>query len=94
VVLLLQPPRKIKLELVRCPGGGLKVVCILVYGSDKLLLETRSMVLENAGFRVFPAIQSREAEIIIDTQHIALVVLWDSGRERSDGVFVLFGSLV
>ena len=53
-------------------------VSILVYGSDKLLLDTRTMVLENAGFRVFSATESEDAETIIETQGIALIVLCHS----------------
>ncbi len=55
-----------------------KSVCILVYGSDKQLLETRSMVLEAAGLRVFSATEPQNAEMIIETQNIALVVLCHS----------------
>ena len=53
-------------------------VCILVYGSDELLLRTRTMVLEQAGFRVFTAIRPEDAETIIKTRDVALVVLCHS----------------
>ena len=50
-------------------------VCILVYGSDALLLGTRTMVLENAGYAVFYALKPSEVEETILSQTIALLVL-------------------
>jgi hypothetical protein len=51
---------------------------ILVYGSDEILLSTRTMVLENAGFRVLSAINYADAEAIIRSGEVALVVLCHS----------------
>ena len=51
---------------------------VLVYGSDKLLLETRTMVLEQAGFRVLSAAEPSEAELLIGAHPVSLVVLCHS----------------
>jgi DNA-binding response OmpR family regulator len=58
------------------------LVGILVYGSDELLLGTRTMVLENAGFQVFSAISSDGAESIMKSGEVALVVLCHSLSEQ------------
>jgi hypothetical protein len=57
-------------------------VGILVYGSDQLLLGTRTMVLENAGFQVFSAISSDVAESIMKSGEIGLIVLCHSLSEQ------------
>ena len=57
-------------------------VGILVYGSDELLLGTRTMVLENAGFQVFSAIGSDDAKSIMKSGKIGLVVLCHSLSEQ------------
>jgi len=49
--------------------------CILVYGSDQLLLNTRTMVLEKAGYAVLTAIEASDVERIILSQKISLLVL-------------------
>jgi hypothetical protein len=51
---------------------------ILVYGSDEILLGTRTMVLENAGFRVLSTINFADAKAIIMSGDVALVVLCHS----------------
>ena len=50
-------------------------VCILVYGSDPLLLDTRTMVLEKAGYAVFIAREASDVERIVLSQKISLIVL-------------------
>jgi hypothetical protein len=49
--------------------------CILVYGSDELLLGTRTLVLEKAGYVVFPTLEASEMAKIIASQNISLLVL-------------------
>jgi hypothetical protein len=51
---------------------------ILVYGSDEALLETRTMVLENAGLRVLTTLKRADTEAIIESGEILLVVLCHS----------------
>ena len=50
-------------------------VCILVYGSDPLLVDTRTMVLEKAGYAVFTAREASDVERIVLSQKISLIVL-------------------
>lgn len=52
--------------------------CVLVYGSDKLLLDTRTMVLVRAGFRVLAVLQPSEPEPVIEEHPVGLVVLCHS----------------
>lgn len=47
---------------------------ILVYGRDARLLETRSWVLQQAGFRVFCAMESSEVEEIVSSEPVRVVV--------------------
>jgi DNA-binding response OmpR family regulator len=51
---------------------------VLVYGSDEILVGTRTMLLENAGFRVLSATNYADAEAIIRSGGVALVVLCHS----------------
>jgi len=57
---------------------------ILVFGRDAFLLDTRAMVLENAGFNVIKTNGVADAEAILETQDVALVVLCHtlSGENR------------
>ena len=59
--------------------------CILVYGRDHRLLETRRMVLESTGGDVHATTKLLEAEQILREQHPTLVVLCYtlSGPERA-----------
>ena len=52
--------------------------CILVYGSDDVLLGTRTMVLEKAGYTVFSARETSDFEEILLGQTISLLVLCHS----------------
>ena len=49
--------------------------CILVYGRDASLLETRCMLLETTGFKVYATTQWEDAERIIEEEKPALFVL-------------------
>lgn len=51
---------------------------ILVYGTDEGLLGTRTMVLENAGFRVLSTFNYTDAEAIISSGEVSLVVICHS----------------
>ena len=51
---------------------------ILVYGCDLTLLETRSWLLERAGFEVLQAKELSEAKQIVSTQSIHLLLLCHS----------------
>ena len=51
---------------------------ILVYGSDDVLLGTRSMVLEKAGYNVFLARESSDFHEVLLGQTISLLVLCHS----------------
>lgn len=55
---------------------------ILVYGSDELLLDTRTMVLRQAGFQVFSATSFGDAESIMKSGEIGLIVLCHSLSEQ------------
>lgn len=57
-------------------------VGVLVYGSDEVLLDTRTMVLRQAGFQVFSAISSGDAESIMKSGEIGLIVLCHSLSEE------------
>jgi DNA-binding response OmpR family regulator len=48
---------------------------ILVFGADAMLVDTRSRVLENAGFKVARARNSAEAEHELRSQQIDLLLL-------------------
>jgi DNA-binding response OmpR family regulator len=69
-------PTQDKSLFPRSPSGD-KILfeTVLVHGSDEALLGTRTMVLENAGFRVLSSLDQAEAEAVIDRGDIALVVL-------------------
>jgi len=64
---------------------------ILVYGSDALLLNTRRLILESRGYRVFVATNRRDALRIIPFHEITLVVWCSSASrlERENGMIVL-----
>ena len=49
--------------------------CILIYGQDRLLLETRRWVLERAGFQVSTTTELTDVEQIATIQHIDLFIL-------------------
>ena len=49
--------------------------CILVYGRDASLLETRCMLLETTGSKVYATTRWEDAERIIKEQHPTLFVL-------------------
>lgn len=51
---------------------------ILVYGRDQRLLETRSWVLERAGYRVVLALNLAEAEGLARTEPVEVAVLCHS----------------
>lgn len=51
---------------------------ILVYGRDQRLLETRSWVLERAGYRVVLAMELSEAEALVKTEPVEVAVLCHS----------------
>jgi DNA-binding response OmpR family regulator len=51
---------------------------ILVYGNDPILLMTRRLVLEKAGFRVFTTLEFSDAMQLIMHQEIALLILCQS----------------
>ncbi len=51
---------------------------ILVYGRDHRLLETRSWVLEQAGYRVLTALTLTEAERIAEIESVGLLLLCHS----------------
>jgi DNA-binding response OmpR family regulator len=48
---------------------------ILVYGHDPLLLVTRRLLLENAGFRVFTTVELADAIQLTITHHFAILIL-------------------
>lgn len=48
---------------------------ILVYGRDQRLLETRSWVLEHAGYRVFQAADLQEAETRAEAEPLDVAVI-------------------
>ncbi len=52
--------------------------CILVYGSDDVLLGTRTMVLEKAGYKVFSARETSDLQEILLGRSISLLVLCHS----------------
>lgn len=58
-----------KLTIISSPA------CILVYGVDALLLETRRLVLARAGFQVCIATTLAEVEGIINIEPIDLLIL-------------------
>jgi DNA-binding NtrC family response regulator len=63
---------------------------ILVYGRDEVLLGTRTMILENAGFRVQSAINYADAEAMIMSGNVSLVVLCHSlTPEDCEAIFKL-----
>ena len=65
---------------------------VLVCGSDEALLGTRTMVLDNAGFRVLSSLSLPEAEAIIKSGEIGLVVLCHSlATEDCEAVLDLSG---
>ena len=59
---------------------------ILVYGRDPLLLETRSWVLEEAGYRVDTASDLKDAEQKLSASSVSLMLLCHTltSKERSD----------
>lgn len=75
-------------SLFRKPlSSGVLSETVLVHGSDEALLSTRTMVLENAGFRVLSSVDQAEAEAVIERGDIALVVLCHSlSSEDCDAV--------
>lgn len=52
--------------------------CILVYGSDDVLLGTRTLVLEKAGYKVFAARETSDLQDILLGQLVSLLVLCHS----------------
>jgi len=63
---------------------------ILVYGKDEALLGTRTMVLENAGFRVLSTFDYTDVEAIFRSGDVALVVICHSvSREDCEAVLTL-----
>jgi DNA-binding NtrC family response regulator len=53
---------------------------VLVYGNDAILLLTRRLLLEKAGFRVFTTLELSDAMQLVMHQDIALLVLCQSLR--------------
>ena len=51
---------------------------ILLFGADAMLVDTRSKVLENAGFRVAPSMTLSETERELNEKPIALLLLCHS----------------
>jgi DNA-binding response OmpR family regulator len=49
--------------------------CILIYGSDAVLIQSRGLVLEKAGFSVRTALELNDAELIISTRQVQLCIL-------------------
>jgi hypothetical protein len=65
---------------------------VLVYGSDEISVGARTMLLENAGFRVLSAINFADAEAIIRSGGVALVVLCHSlNRDDREAILRLVG---
>jgi DNA-binding NtrC family response regulator len=56
---------------------------ILIFGHDELLLDTRRLILKNAGFQVWTASNATLAIQILDLQQIDIFILCQtlSGRE-------------
>ena len=61
---------------------------ILVYGRDPLLLETRSWVLEEAGFHVVTSLDLTDAEHKLAGSSVSLMLLCHtlSSRQRNDAL--------
>lgn len=67
---------------------------ILVYGRDQRLLETRSWVLERAGYRVVLATHLPEAEALAKTETVEVAVLCHSlTAEESRAALLAFRRL-
>jgi len=52
-----------------------KPSAVLLYGHDELLLVTRSLVLEWAGYEVSVAQELRQVSCLLDGKHVDLIVL-------------------
>jgi DNA-binding NtrC family response regulator len=50
-------------------------ICILIFGRDRLLLQTREWLLEAAGYRVVLAQTLAEVDEIVSKQHVQMLVL-------------------
>ena len=62
---------------------------VLVYGHDQRLLETRSWVLEQAGYRTAQAMTLAEAEALAKMNVVEVAVLCHSlSAEESQGALV------
>jgi hypothetical protein len=60
---------------------------LLLYGHEAILLETRSLILRRAGFKVFPATNSDEAlHWLVDVDVDALVVCQTVPHDEASGV--------
>ena len=61
---------------------------ILIYGRDLSLLETRSCMLQKAGFRVRTAMELAEAERILRSEKVSLSILCHtlSSEQRSKAI--------
>jgi hypothetical protein len=51
---------------------------ILAYGTDPILLTTRRLVLENAGYRVFTSLEFSDAMLVLLNQQIDVLLLCHS----------------
>jgi DNA-binding response OmpR family regulator len=65
-------------QTLNSESASTKSVCILVYGSDDVLLGTRTMVLEKAGYTVFSARDPSDFQEILLGRTISLLVLCHS----------------
>jgi hypothetical protein len=54
---------------------------ILAYGNDPILLATRRLVLENAGYRVFTTLEFSDAILVLLNQQIDVLLLCHSLRD-------------
>jgi hypothetical protein len=63
---------------------------ILLYGRDPLLLETRSLVLERSGYRIWTASALRDLEHLPDTKKIDILILCHSVPLEESGRALAF----
>ena len=63
------------LEQLRVRISTMASTLILVYGRDQRLLETRSWVLQQAGFTVTTVMRLEEAELIVAAKPVRVAVL-------------------